>query len=94
MDDRTISAIQCGGNRMEYHPPDMGLAYSHLAPLVTEAYAFMTCGDRDKCDESLKRAREVIKLAGLWSVTATVAEPDEVSSNVEPDGYVPPDPTR
>lgn len=67
--DQRISAVQCNDNRVEYHPPDMALAYSQLAPFVSEAFAYLDCGETDKCFDVLRRAKNVVDLAGIWALT-------------------------
>lgn len=66
-----ICAVQEGDMRVEYRPPDLGLAYSVLAPIVSEAWAFMQCGQPLKAKQALKRAMKVIDMAGVTSVTLT-----------------------
>ena len=45
---------------IEYRPPDLGLAYTTLAPKVTEALAFLQCGEIELAAMSLKAAKEII----------------------------------
>lgn len=45
----------------EIKPPDLGLAYSALAPLVAEAWAYSDAGYYVKCGEVLKNARGLIE---------------------------------
>ena len=46
---------------VEFIPPNLGLAYSQIAPLVAEAFAFLQCGDTEKAMASLGRARGIVE---------------------------------
>lgn len=69
---QSTSAVQIGDQRVEYHKPDMGLAYAVLAPLVTEALAYLDAGNEKKGMAALRRAREVIDSAGLAMATISI----------------------
>lgn len=46
--------------------------YTVLAPLVTEALAYLESGSADKCLIALRRARDVIDASGLAMITLGV----------------------
>jgi hypothetical protein len=69
VDDSKVSAIQLEGSRIEYHKPDLGLAYSALAPKVSEAWAFLRCGKIDEAKKAMAGAQAVIDAAAMQSAT-------------------------
>jgi hypothetical protein len=80
-----VSAIQLGSARVEYLEPDLGLAYSALAPHVCEAYAFLKCGNLDAAATSLRFAREIIHTASLTAVHLQVVnETEEIEGTSSP----------
>lgn len=58
--DPRMSAVQIGERRIEYHKQDLTLAYSVLAPLVTESLAYYECGHETRGLDALRRAKAVI----------------------------------
>ena len=66
-EDPRVSAIQCGELRTEYHKPDLGLAYSVMAPMVSEAWAFLQAGKLDEAATALCKAKAVIDTAAITS---------------------------
>lgn len=75
VDPRT-SAIQTGSHRIEYHQPDLTLAYATVAPLITEAHAMFECGEPDKARETIAKARGLVEAVTMTSVTIeTVNKP-------------------
>ena len=69
MNKSTVSAIQLDGSRIEYHKPDLSLAYSALAPKVSEAWAFLRCGKIEEASEVLDGAQSVIDAVSRTSAT-------------------------
>lgn len=45
---------------MKIEPPDLALAYTRLAPLVTEAHAYMKAGKTDEAAKVLEQARRFV----------------------------------
>lgn len=69
--DPGVSAVQIGEQRIEYHKPDLTLAYAALAPLVTEALAYYECDSREHGRDALRRAKAVIDRAATTVVSIT-----------------------
>lgn len=67
--DPRMSAVQIGEQRIECHKPDLTLAYSVLAPLVTESLAYYECGHEKDGLDALRRAKAVIDTAAMTSAT-------------------------
>jgi len=72
-----VAAIQLGPARVEYLEPNLGLAYSALAPHVCEAYAFLKCGNLEAAATSLRFARQLIHTASLTAVHLQVVNETE-----------------
>jgi hypothetical protein len=70
--DPRMSAVQ----RIEYHKPDLTLAYSVLAPLVTESLAYYECGYEKDGLDALRRAKAVIDTAAITSATLEIVDDD------------------
>jgi len=79
--DSSVSAVQIGDTRVEFHDPDLGLAYSALAPLVSEAWAFLQCGKSEEALKSLRAARAVIETA---TMVVAVAETPGINTPQQP----------
>ena len=47
--------------RIEVLPFDLSAAYANLAPLITEAHAYMECGNTAKGWECIAEARKMIE---------------------------------
>lgn len=76
-----ISAIQSGGKRIEYHKPDLSIAYAVLAPVVAEAATLAERGCYAEAWMMLKRAKEVVdEVAERFMVAQVEPEWDEGGS--------------
>ena len=62
---KQITAVQQGDHRIEYLAPDYGGAYAAIAPLVSEAFAFLKCERIEDAMKSLESARAVIEVASM-----------------------------
>ena len=49
-------------SEVSFIEPNYSMAYSVLAPLVTEAFAFLLSGDTEQAMKSLTEARQVIEV--------------------------------
>lgn len=74
--DPRMSAVQIGEQRIEYHKPDLTLAYLVLAPLVAESLAYYECGHEKDGLDALRRAKEVIDTAAITSATLEIVGDD------------------
>jgi hypothetical protein len=72
-----ISAVELDGARIEYRKPDLGLAYSTLAPLVSEAWAYLQCENIGEAKRLMEEAREVIATASTTQLV--LADTDQES---------------
>lgn len=72
--DPRVSAIQLDPPRIEYHKPDLGLAYSVLAPKVAEAWAFLKAGKIPAATKALDEAKEVVDVAAMQAASITIAD--------------------
>jgi hypothetical protein len=70
--DPRMSALQIGEQRIKYHKPDLTLAYSVLAPLVTESLAYYECGHEKDGLDALRQAKAVIDAAVITSATPEI----------------------
>lgn len=70
--DPRVSAIAIGDQRIEYHKPDLTLAYSVLAPKVSEAWAFLRCGNIEEAKKAMASAQSVIDTAAMTSATIEI----------------------
>lgn len=67
VDRTTESGIAVGDHRIEYHKPDLTLAYSALAPKVSEAWALLRCGNIEEAKKAMESAQAVIDTAAMTS---------------------------
>ncbi len=74
-----VAAIQVGRSRIEYHRPDLALAYATLAPKVSEAWAYLRCGDTDAAKAAVEAAQAVIDAtaAAVTTIEMVSAEDQE-----------------
>jgi hypothetical protein len=73
VNESNVSAIQLGDYRCEYHKPDLAVAYSIVAPLIAEAYAYLRCDKIMQATDCVKRAKAVIDQAETQA-TVVIAE--------------------
>lgn len=85
-----VSAIQIDGQRIEYAPIDLALAYASIAPLVTEAYAYFKSGKRNEAEEAIEKARAKIEMATMLEgmIVSNQPEPENSSSDCNPEVQV------
>ena len=69
-------------DRIEYHKLDLGLAYAGLAPKVSEAWAYLRCGDIEKAKRVLESAQAMIDSVSTpgASIHQVASRPPQVES--------------
>tara|TARA_R110002073_G_scaffold20209_6_gene72819 strand:- start:2874 stop:3215 length:342 start_codon:yes stop_codon:yes gene_type:complete len=69
------------GQRIEFLEIDSAAIYAALAPLVTEAHAYLESGNETEGMKALRRARDVVEMASNAMTSVVIVDEPSVSES-------------